>query len=84
MQKIKISGNVYRKIKKGILRLEKCKVNKDILSIPGEIFYKSTKYKISEIGDKVFDIIQKMNFFALDKKSCPLSFLGLIIMRDPN
>ena len=33
---------------------------------------------------KVFDIIQKMNFFAFHKKSCPLSFLGLIIMIDPN
>ena len=54
MQKIFIYENVYQEIEKGNLWLEKCKVNEDILSIPCEIFYKSTKYKMSEIGDNAF------------------------------
>ena len=65
MQKIEISGNVYQEIEKGILRLEKCKVNEDILSIPSEIFYKSTKYKISEIGDKVFSDCKELKFIKI-------------------
>ena len=65
MQKIQISENVYKEIEKGILRLEKCKVNEDIFSIPGEIFYKTTKYKISEIGDNVFFGCKQLKFIKI-------------------
>ena len=65
LKKINIDGNVYQEIVKGILELEKCKVNEDILSIPGEIFYKTTKYKISEIGDKFFFGCKQLKFIKI-------------------
>ena len=62
MQEIKISENVYKEIEKGILRLKQCKENEGILSIPGEMYYKSIKYKMSEIGDKVFSDCKQLKY----------------------
>ena len=65
MQRIKICGNVYQEIQKGVLRLEKCQVKKDILSIPYEIFYESEKYEIREIGDEVFYDCEQLKYIKI-------------------
>ena len=65
MQEIKISENVYKEIEKWILRLKQCKVNDDILSIPGEILYEWKKYEIKEIGKFAFSDCKQLKFVKI-------------------